>query len=339
LAKRTDTSDTIENEDRGLTAAEAAELRRQLAARDSVIAAKDSELSATRKRARDAEFAGMSAQEQAIVSQQEACDSNITSITNEIDGYEALIAQLSDEPGNGKAVAEASRKMSRASAVLIQEEGRKDYLASQRDQVANRNKETREAAGRDDQQGSGRKMANGFPYDSFPAKTKAWVDAHPQAFTDKTYWDRVIRYAQEATQDIGLADESPEYFRHIEQKLGEVQSSRRAATDEEGDEGDENEEGDDLPEGQPQRRTEVNYVPEQRQERAAGPGSMAARPTRQVPQGNGQPARRGSIKLTSQEREAAESLYPNLPNVADRYTAYAEGKKFMTERQPGHFRN
>lgn len=343
LPKRTDTSDTTQDEQGGLSAAEAAELRRQLAAAQSTISARDTELGTERKRRRDAEFAGMSAQEQAIVSQQEACDGEISSLQSEADALENQIATLADEPGNGKQIAELTRKLSRAETNLSRAEERKQWLSGQREQVTTRNKETREAATREDQQPTGRKMANGFPYDNFPPKTKAWVDAHPQAFTDKTYWDRVIRFAQEAGQDYGFADESPEYFSHIERRLGEVSGTRRASQQddpEDDQQDDEPEEGEDLPEEVPQRRVAESYTPERPQERAAGPGSMAARPSRQVPQGGGNNGnRRVSARLTAQEREAADSLYGNIANPADRYQAYADGKKYMAERQPGHFRN
>lgn len=338
MAKRTDTTDTTNEEDGVLSAAEAAELRRRLAAAESTVSAKDSELTTERKRRRDAEFAGMSAQEQAIVSQQEACDTEIASLQSEADTLNDQIAALYDEPGHGKEIAELNRKLIRAETNLSEASRRKDWLAGQRDQVTSRNKETREAATREDQQPSGRKMANGFPYDNFQPKTKAWVDAHPQAFTDKTYWDRVIRFAQEAGQDYGYADESKEYFDHIERRLSEVSGTARRQDDDD-DQQDENEEGEDLTEEVTPRRTE-SYAPERPQERAAGPGSMAARPTRQVPQSGGQVGnRRVSARLTAQEREAADSLYSGIANPADRYQAYADGKKFMAERQPGHFRN
>lgn len=343
MAKRTDTTDTTQDEQGGLSAAEAAELRRQLEAAHGTLSARDNELAAERKRRRDAEFAGMSAQEQAVVSQQEACDGEISSLQSEADALENQIAALADEPGNGKQIAELTRKLSRAETNLSRAEERKAWLATQREQVTTRNKETREAATREDQQPAGRKMPNGFPFDTLPAASKSWLEKHPQAFTDKLYWGRVIRFAQEATQDLGLADESPDYFAHLDRRLAEVSGTRRASQqddDQEDDQQDDGGEGDDLPEEVPQRRVAESYTPERPQERAAGPGSMAARPSRQVPTGGqGGGNRRVSARLTAQEREAADSLYGNIANPADRYQAYADGKKYMAERQPGHFRN
>lgn len=275
-------------------------------------------------RARTAEMANMSAQERALVSDQEANESKIESMESELQSMEDEIARLADEPGHGKEIAALNRKMAVTSAKLETEQNRKAFLAGEREKFK---KQSEAPAGGDD-----RVLANGSKLSGYGPKTQAWLEAHPRAFSDNHYLQRAIIAAQEAVNVEGIADQSPEYFAHIEKKLGETKQSEQVESDDE--DGEEEEEI--------QAPVQERYTPEKPQGRAAGPGSFAAAPARQVPHGSGSGNRGGrQPALSAEEREVALALYSNDPKMsdADKLKAYADGKRFMAERVPGYFRN
>lgn len=275
---------------------------------------------------RKAEMQNMSAQERALVSDQEACDSRIDAMEGEAQSYEDQIAQLADEPGHGKEIAALNRKLASVSAKLETESNRKALLADQREKFKVQPKPEAESNGND------RVLANGSKLSQYGTKTQAWLEAHPKAFTDARYLARAILAAQEATSLEDIEDQSADYFAFIEDKLGE-RAQVAAPADPDADDA-----GEDVG-GQTEHRTiqHDSYQPEKPQNRAAGPGSMAAvaPPTRNIPTGgNGNPRR--AAALSSEEKEVADSLYSNLP-AADRYVRYAEGKKYMKQRGTNHF--
>ena len=299
-----------------------AELRRQLDAANAEKETYRAQASTETQRRREAEKANMGAQERALVSELESSESRLESLEGDLNSMEEQIARLADEPGQGKEVAKLNRRMAEAAAEQRDLKNRKTWLESQRERL-------KKPAPTDNAPTEGaRLMPNGYPFDNFDPQTKAWLEKHPRAFTDAVYYDKCIAAAQSATRLEGIPDRSPEYFAFIETKLGERQVENTDEVDEEEDEGEEVQ--------TPQ--TEERYTPERPQPRAAGPGSGAAPPSRQVPSGGGGGNRRMPA-LTAQEKEVALSLYSHVPGLsdADKLKRYADNRKYMKERNPQHF--
>lgn len=325
---RTSKSDTT-NTDNGANSGteDLAALRAELADLKAGKASTDAELRQARGALRTAELSRMSADERAIVSDQEACDARLESMEGEATSIEDQIAQLADEPGHGKEIAVLTRKLSTLSANLVDENRRKAYLAGQREKVTNQNKQNREAAPTDGE----RLLANGIVFSKLAAPTQAWLEKRPKAFTDARYAKLLVNMAQRAVDIEGLADNSPEFFRFIEDEMGEAAVVTTQTDDVDEDEGEEIA-------ADPVRES---YTPERPQHRAAGPGAMSsvAPPTRQAPV-NGNGGQRRMPTLTAEEREVALSLYPDSKlSDADKLVRYAAGKKFMAERTNQHFRS
>lgn len=303
-----------------------AELKRQLAESKAEAGTAKAQLRTESEKRRNAELQNMSAQERALVSDQEACDSRIEAMEGEAQSYEDQIAQFAEEPGHGKEIAALSRKLAQVSAKLETENNRKTFLAGQREKMKAQPKPDASDNGNE------RVLANGSKLSAYGAKTQAWLEAHPKAFTDARYLNKAILAAQEATGVEGIDDQSPDYFAFIEEKLGE-----RAAPKTDGDQDDQGEDFEPVPPAAEHRTIDrQSYEPEKPQQRAAGPGSMAVAPTRQVPVGNGGGSNRRQPALNAEEREVADALYASLP-AAERYVKYAEGKRYMRERNGGHF--
>lgn len=310
-------TDTTQTDDVAALKAELEQLR-------SESAAAKAEVLEARKARREAEFQNMSAQERAIASDQDACESNLRALESEAQSYEDQIAALADEPGHGREIAALNRKLATVSANLVREGDRKTWLAAQREKASAASKKQSEAPSDDSPV-----LANGSRLSQYGPRTQAWIEAHPKAFTDRRYLQSAILAAQKATQVEGLKDESDEYFRFIEEEIGDAPPAAPAPAPEE----------DDPDVGEEIAPAEVNYQPEKPQPRAAGPGSIAAAPpTRSIPAAAGGAPRRAPT-LTAEEREVALSLYPNIKNPADKLVAYAEGKKLMAQRANHHFRN
>lgn len=310
-----DKSDTIDN-----GTDEVAELRRQL---DGYKArAETAETVAARERTGRiaAERQHMSAAQQSVVNALDACEGTLASLSSEADTLEERIGELADQPGNGKEIAKLNRRLSEIVADSRENERKRDYLKAQTEKFekgGNGQQQTR-TDGADD-----RKLANGAPLSAFPPKTQAFLERHPEAFTNPKYMAKAIAAAQEATAFEGLTDESDEYFEFVEAKLSG--KAAPAATAEDDGEGDEI----------------VTQAVTKPQHSAAGKGSMqqtsaVAPPTRQATVGTGTQRQRGAITLTPEEKEVAESLYGNMP-AADAYVKYAEGRSYMKTRNPGHF--
>lgn len=322
---KSDTSNTDNGANSGTE--DLAALRAELADLKAGKASTDAELRQARGALRTAELSRMSADERAIVSDQEACDARLESMEGEATSIEDQIAQLADEPGHGKEIAVLTRKLSTLSANLVDENRRKAYLAGQREKVTNQNKQHREAAPADGE----RLLANGIVFSKLAAPTQAWLEKRPKAFTDARYAKLLVNTAQRAVDIEGLADNSPEFFRFIEDEMGEGAADTTTTDDIDEDEGEEI----------AADPTHESYTPERPQSRAAGPGAMssAAPPTRQAPAGGSGGPRRAPT-LSAEEREAALNIYSHL-NIsdADKIVKYATGKKYMKDRQNLHFGN
>lgn len=300
-----------------------AALRAELAELKAGKATLEAETRNARKQARDATFQTMSAQERAVASEQEACDVRLESLDGQLADIESQIATLTDEGGRGKDVAALTRKMTALSAQQSSEEGRKTYLAAQREKLTGANKQARDGAAEADQ---GEKLANGVIVSKLDRRSQEWLRKHPKAFTDVRFAKQIVHAAQEAVDVNGLEDNSPEFFEFMDEKFSPAPVAPGA------DDG----EGEEVV-----LDTRERYEPEKPQPDAAGPGKLAAvvaRPTRQTPAaGNGGAGGRKPT-LTNDERETALSLYSHM-NIsdADKLARYAAGKVFMKNRDNKHF--
>lgn len=305
------------------------DLRRQL----SELRTRNSELESNFRTESEkrmaAERAQMSEEERRIAAEQDACNSLLDSLKGQADSIEGQIAQLADEPGHGSDIAKLNRQLARIESQLLSEEGRKDYLQSERDRAKSK------AANPPPAPTVGRKLANGVPTDNFSPATKAWLDAHPKAYTDASYCKRAIGYAGLAANVEDITPDTPEFFAFIEEKLGERHAAPQ--NDENGDEEIPNADSPySRPEPEPGDDTgeEIgDAAPSKPQARAAGPGSMSsvlASPSRSIP--GAKPGKGGRVPaLTPDQKAAADALYGSIRNPADRYAKYAANMKFMSE--------
>lgn len=325
LAKTSKSNTSNTDNDANSGSEDIAAMRAELAELRAGKAQADGEVATYRTKLRESELAKMSAQERAILADQETNAANLAALETEASDIERQIAILADEPGHGAEIGKLTRQIAGIETKLSKETDRKAWLETQREKVTNQNKQTREAA-----PAAGVKLlANGLDTTQFSAKTKAWLDQRPKVYTDTKYANLVHIAAQKAVRAEGLAEDSPEYFRFVEDELKE------SPTVENDDDGEEEEE---IGTATPERES---YAAERPQHRAAGPGSMSsAPPTRQTPAGGNGGANRRQISLSADEREAALNIYSHL-NIsdADKLVKYSEGKKYMAQRNNSHFRN
>lgn len=319
---KSNTSDTDTGANSG--SEDIAAMRAELAELKASKAQADGEVATYRTKLRESELAKMSAQERAILADQETNAANLTALETEASDIERQIAVLADEPGHGAEIGKLTRQIAGIETKISKETDRKTWLEAQREKVTNQNKQTREAA-----PAAGAKLlANGIDVSKLAAPTQAWLDKRPKAFSDVRYAKLIVAAAQKAVDIEGLPDNSPEFFKFVEDELNE------SPTVENDDEGEEEEIGASVPERE-------SYAPEKPQHRAAGPGSMqAAPPTRQTPAGGNGSGNRRQPSLSADEREAALNIYSHL-NIsdADKLVKYSEGKKYMSQRNNSHFRN
>lgn len=313
---------------------DAAELRRQLEALQAENANLTGRLSTEAAARRTAEQANMTAQERSVVTAQEACDSRLESITNEIASTKAEIARLADEPGHGAEIADLQEKLADVIAEKREEANKKSYLAREREKF----KTARERREEGDDNPSGDKLANGAPLDGFSPATQAWVRAHPRAMTDRAYLDRVIAFSN-AAMAAGKKNDSPEFFAYVEEQMGESTTSRQDDEDPENLEDDQEQEI--APEEEETRHANGEAARPQRG--AAGPGSAAAPVARQAARSSGNGGNRRTPALTADEREVANALYADLKidgkpaTEADRMRHYAKSKDWARTYRPTHF--
>jgi hypothetical protein len=320
---------------------ETEQLRQQLEELRGRAASAESALRDERTARQRAELAQMGETERRIVADQEACDTLLDSLNSQADGIEKQIAALADEPGHGAEVAKLNREAARIEAKILQEGQRKDYLASVREKAKEQRAAPQPSAG-------DRPLANGYSTANMSPQTKAWLDAHPKAYTDIGYCKRVIAYAINATDLEGIQADTPEYFSYLEEKIGDRQPQRREAQTDD-DEGEEVASAE-SPYSRPGPAAasasaandgdELDYTPRNPQTRAAGPGSIAAvaPPSRSIPGNRNAGGSKRTAALTADERVVADQLYPQMKNPADRYKRYAENRDFMNQDyRPNHF--
>lgn len=135
----------------------------------------------------------------------------------------------------------------------------------------------------------------------FSPVIKDWIKRNPRFLTDDAFNAKVMR-AHHAALGEGKQPESEDYFDYVETKVG-IRSKPQE------------EDGDDpvLSEASTTTRSP-------RSTSAAAAPSRASTVTRTRTNGR-------APDLTDDERQIAETEYDHLPNVADRYQAYADARE------------
>lgn len=304
------------------TGDDAAELRRQLAEAQADRDTYKSQVQTATGRAREAEMANMGAQERALVADQEASAGRIESYETELTSMESEIARLADEPGHGAEIAKLNRAMATTSAKLETETNRKTWLDGKREEFKAR-KDAKPVVDPNETV-----LPNGAALSTYGPKTQTFIRANPRLLTDSAYFQRAVAAAQAATGLENLADQSPEYFAFIEEKLGIRQPEAHQEEEEE-------DEGEDVDAATRAAHEQGRAVTKQAP--AAGHGSIVP-VIRQTPTGSGGNNRRAPT-LTAEEKEVALSLYSHIPGLsdADKLKRYADGRKYMKERNNQHF--
>lgn len=327
--------------------AELAELRRQLADANGRATTTESLLAAERQARVKAEEATMSEAERRVRAELQTVESTLGSLNTEADGVEAEIARLSDEPGHGAEIAKLTRRLSQIEAKTTDLTNRKSFWEAEAEKA-----KTATTARRAAPATGAEELANGTKLSEMDPKAAEWARKHPRMMTDPAYMKRVFAAANYAESFEGLAQNSPEYFRYIEERMGE-----RTDDGQTGDEGEDivteqRRETQDRTAGRatassPLSRTQeqdegadLDYRVKTPQTPAAGRGSLAAVPaTRTVPgSGTGRGGRREPL-LSADEREVADALYGHEKDPAKRYMKYADNRELMKQRDRGGFAN
>lgn len=175
------------------------------------------------------------------------------------------------ENGEFDKASEAQSQLAECAAQIVNLQAAKDNFAQQRPA----------AEGRVDQpriEQTNQRAADPFEQyvSQLSPKSQAWVRQHPECVTVRSKNMRMLAAHAEAVEELRLPPESPEYFRHVESRLG----YRQAAQDD-----------DDTIEVAPQRA-------------APQRPAMSAPVSREAP--NSLPRNARSVKLTPAQQEAAK---------------------------------
>ncbi|HEY1806020.1 MAG TPA: hypothetical protein VGG45_16220 [Terracidiphilus sp.] len=266
-----------------------------------------------------AEKRTMSEAERRLFAEESGCDSLIASKTSEADTIEARIAELSEEPGHGKEIANLTRQLTRLESDVREQTSRKAWLANQREQVATKAKEPV-----DD-----RKLANGAPLSGFTPRLQKWFEDHPKCFTDARYLRAAIRLSEDAA-DEGHGSGTEDNFRYVEERLPDAR--RQAPAGEEDRPTADSPYSRTAPPSNPEGE-ELEYTARAPQKPAAGKGSLAMPPSRTAMTSQSRQTGTRKPMLTAEQREVADNLYAHIPNLNERYTKYAEARQFMEDRR------
>lgn len=196
----------------------------------------------------------------------------IASAQSEIETAEALAAKAMEE-GKWQEAAKANRTMAQAEARFNQLQDEKARIEGAIEQ------------------------AKKAPAPQTQTKTQAWIAAHPRFNTDTAYNAKAMKEHYACVAD-GVAPESDEYFRRIEEATGDRKVETKEPPKEpavRGGEGD----------GEAAQSDGVN--------RQAGPAPV----TRRATGSDGERPGSKKITLSGEEREAADSLFgdPTQPLV------------------------
>jgi hypothetical protein len=199
--------------------------------------------------------------------EEQVLDSGLSALETELDTLQDRYAALM-ENGEFKEAGKVQRRISEAAAEAQLTRQKKVWLAD-----AKRIEETQRTVA---------PQSEGFDWSKFSVKQRRFIeDKFPDYVTDARLQNRARAAHFDAVDEYGYALDSPEYFAHIEKRLG---GTARAAPVEEEEE---------APAPQPRRRAPPE-VPVQRRGQATQQREVA-------------------LRLTEDEREAADFSMPNTP--------------------------
>lgn len=241
---------------------------------------------------------------------------DLTACTTSIANAETTIANAETQLGvameakDASGIAKATRAIASAQNSLDNWAGQKKRIERWRDDAIAATKARAEAISRGEVQQDQRRPAG-----TYPAKSQAWLDAHPEIRDNPQKMKKVIS-AHWAAEAEDIATETPEYFKFIEKQLGVGDATSQAAEVEEPDEGevevkvDEGDSGLDKTPKKDARELDTAAAPSRGN---GGGGSRAS-------------TRPGQMRLTASEAEVARISFPHLKTDAERFAAYAKNK-------------
>lgn len=274
-------------------------------------------LTETEGRLRTETGSRFAAQESALATSLSQAETQSTVLQDQLEGL------LSE--GNFKEAAARQRDLAANEARLAQLRGQKDWIDQQKTQAANQ-------------------PAAADPLERFNSTERTWIEQNPRYLSDPAFQRKVNAVAQHATEIDGVAKDSPEYFKRIEEAV----YPERRQTQQRADGGQADDDGQSEPAPMPvtlgtdplEQQHEmsmpvsapnpdapammIDLKPEQPQPRAAGPGAdsvraIAAPPSRRIAAMNTRNAPSGRIEPTQKEVEMAVQLYNDIePNAEDR---------------------
>lgn len=194
----------LSREDKTVSESDVADLARELAAAKAEAKASKTETATARAETAKARTSLSSQVEARFAAEEEAISQGTASAESQI---ERLIAEQAAafEAGEWKKAGELGAEMAEAKVMAREFSFRKGQLDSAKEQMKSR----AEAAA---------KAPAAQP--GIPARTQAWIDAHPKFTTDAVYNAKAMLAHTEALAE-GHAVESDEYFGFINKALGE----------------------------------------------------------------------------------------------------------------------
>lgn len=291
---------------------EAEVLREELNSLRGTLTAVQTELNAARTEKVQAELATMSEGERRLLAEETAADNAIASAKNEADALEGQIEGLMSE-GKFKEVAGIQRKLARAENVILHEEGRKEYLAQQRESL--KGQRTNKA----------QTPVPQVRTSNVDDRVQTWIDGHPRfkswpdpktgelQYADKSYHDAAMA-GHYAALSRGQQPGTPDYFDTVEVHTGDRQAEREESPFSGANE-------------------ELDYRVERPQQGAAGTGRAAAPPSRRA---LGSPSSTRAPDLSADEREAADGIMQHIADPGERYRRYAAARDARKARGATH---
>lgn len=260
------------------------------------------------------------ATDQQLASREEAVNNAIEATKAEASAAEAEYMRAM-ENADYKAAATAQTKIAQIAAKAVQLSSAKEQVSSWKQDWESK-REVYEKAPNNN---------NADPLAAFSPASRAWVSQRLDKWKDPSYQEKVIRAHHKAIGE-GLSVDTPEYFALIETQIGERRNQPQQDDTHNNERHDEEDTfevqlDDDHP------AVELKTEPPQREKKNPAPGT-AAPVTRTLPPQAG--AKKGAIKLTAREMEAAKFSFPDEykenPNKA--YAAYARNKAEIASTHP-----
>jgi hypothetical protein len=255
-------------------------------------AATEREARARAERDRDeARGQATSATDQRWVAEEQSLEAGLAAAESEAEALEHRIAQLNAD-GSFAEAAKASRALARAEATIGLIGQKKEWLAQAKEMAKQPPPPERT------------ERRAGLDLSGYSAKQRRWIEDHPE-YTQMDAAGERFRARVAAAHYSAMADNIPidseDYFSHIESQSATGSRRQREVDVDEGDD-----------------------PPPRVQRRDAG-GALPV--TRRAPGGNG--ARSGEVRLSPEQREAADFTMPDVP--IDDY-------ELNGIRQPGRYR-